>query len=194
MVIFAPGKRYVVMNKQVVLLAVALFSLVRISYHKETGRVAGKLQRLLAAAIAILLFSTSIPTAAQQSADDICGTYLMESPVSDDVVKIQIFRTKNDSYQGRYTWLSRPNNPDGTPRTDVKNPNPKLRNRTAFQLVAVWGLVYKEGQWVDGKIYDPTTGKTYGIKAKRMKGSTDIEVRYYWKTTAIGLNGRWRRQ
>ena len=99
------------------------------------------------------------------TADDICGTYYVESPVSDDAVKIQIYRATNGKYQGRFVWLSQPNNPDGTPRTDINNPDPKKRNRTADQIVAVWGLTYKDGEWVDGSIYDPTSGKTYGIKS-----------------------------
>ena len=53
------------------------------------------------------------------TADDICGTYYVESPVSDDAVKIQIYRATNGKYQGRFVWLSQPNNPDGTPHTTV---------------------------------------------------------------------------
>ena len=104
------------------------------------------------------------------TADDICGTYYVESPVSDDAVKIQIYRATNGKYQGRFVWLSQPNNPDGTPRTDINN-----------------------GEWVDGSIYDPTSGKTYGIKGKRIKGSRNMEMRYYWKRPVMGLNTTWKR-
>ncbi len=129
-----------------------------------------------------------------QSADDICGTYRVESPVSDDVVKIKIYRTTTGSYAGKYVWLSKPNNPDGTPRTDINNPDPAKRNRTADQIIAVWGLRYDNGEWVGGSIYDPTSGKTYGLKGKRQKGSTDMEMRYYWKRPAIGLTNTWKRE
>lgn len=144
----------------------------------------------------LLLFSLTAARAQNQHnpADDICGTYYVESPVSDDAVKIQIYRAKNGKYQGRFVWLSQPNNPDGTPRTDINNPDPKKRNRTADQIVAVWGLTYKDGEWVDGSIYDPTSGKTYGIKGKRKKGSRDMEMRYYWKRPVMGLNTTWKRQ
>ncbi len=147
--------------------------------------------------LALLLLLSSFATKAQSQhnpADDICGTYYIESPVSDDAVKIQIYRAKNGTYQGRFVWLSQPNNPDGTPRTDINNPDPKKRNRTADQIVAVWGLTYKNGEWVDGSIYDPTSGKTYGIKGKRKKGSRDMEMRYYWKRPVMGLNTTWKRQ
>lgn len=142
----------------------------------------------------LFCFSTAVAQNRPTPADDICGTYYVESPVSDDAVKIQIYRAKNGKYQGRFVWLSNPNNPDGTPRTDINNPDPKKRSRTSDQIVAVWGLTYEDGEWVDGSIYDPTSGKTYGIKGKRIKGSHDIEMRYYWKKPIMGLNSTWKRQ
>jgi len=144
----------------------------------------------------LLITSSLLGTAQAQSqpGDHICGTYRVESPVSDDVVKIKIYRASNGKYQGKYVWLSQPNNPDGTPRTDINNPDPAKRNRTADQIIAVWNLTYKEGEWVDGLIYDPTSGKTYGLKGKRIKDSKDMEMRYYWKRPALGLNSTWKRE
>lgn len=127
-------------------------------------------------------------------ADDICGTYRVESPVSDDIVKIKIYRATNGKYQGKFVWLSKPNNPDGTPRTDVKNPDPKKRNRTADQIVAVWNLTYKNGEWVEGLIYDPTSGNTYGLKGKKGKNGKDMEMRYYVKKPIFGLTTTWTRE
>ena len=146
--------------------------------------------------ISLTLLLAATPRLAAQStaADDICGIYRVESPVSDDIVKIQLYRTSGGTYQGRYVWLSRPNNEDGTPRTDVNNPDPKKRNRTADQIVAVWGLRYDNGEWVDGKIYDPTSGKTYGLKGKKAKNGKDMEMRFYWKRPALGLNNTWKRE
>ncbi len=130
----------------------------------------------------------------ENRADAICGTYRVESPVSDDVVKIKIYRATNGKYQGKFVWLSKPNNPDGTPRTDINNPDPKKRNRTADQIVAVWNLAYKDGEWVEGLIYDPTSGKTYGLKGKKAKNGKDMEMRYYIKKPIIGLTTTWVRE
>lgn len=130
----------------------------------------------------------------ENRADAICGTYRVESPVSDDVVKIKIYRATNGKYQGKFVWLSKPNNPDGTPRTDINNPDPKKRNRTADQIVALWNLTYKDGEWVEGLIYDPTSGKTYGLKGKKAKNGKDMEMRYYIKKTIIGLTTTWVRE
>lgn len=132
--------------------------------------------------------------AQSSDADFICGTYRVESPIGDDVVKIEIYRAKNGKYQGRFVWANHPNNPDGTPRTDVKNPDPSKRNRTIEQVVAVWNLTYKNGEWVDGFIYDANTGKTYGLQGKRSKKGNNMEMRYYWKRPSLGLNGTWIRE
>lgn len=146
----------------------------------------------------LLFFITFTPlqtiVAQNSDADAICGTYLVESPVSDDVVKIKIYRATNGKYQGKYVWLSRPNNPDGTPRTDINNPDPKKRNRTADQIVAVWNLKYDGKEWVEGLIYNPTSGKTYGLKGKTAKNGKDMEMRYYIKRPVIGLTSTWKRE
>lgn len=150
--------------------------------------------------IKILFFSFALFTAniafAQNSnpADDICGTYLVESPIGDDVVKIRIYKATNGKYQGKFVWLSQPNNADGTPRTDINNPDPKKRNRTADQIITVWNLTYKDGEWVDGLIYDPNSGKTYNLKGKRAKNGKDIEMRYYIKRPVIGLTSTWKKE
>ena len=151
------------------------------------------MKQILSILLLIAWLSMSFTGKTQDSGDDICGTYLVESPVSDDVVKIRMYKASNGNYQGKYVWLSRPNNDDGTPRTDIKNPDPSKRNRTAFQLIALWDLQYMDGEWVLGKIYDPTTGKTYGIKGKRKPNSRDMSMRYYWKKPALGLNSTWKR-
>lgn len=147
----------------------------------------------LALLLLVALFPLQSLMAQTDDADYICGTYRVESPVSDDVVKIKLFRASDGTYRGKFVWLSQPNNPDGTPRTDVKNPDPEKRNRTADQIVAVWGLKYSDGQWVEGKIYDPTTGKTYGIQGKKAKNGKDLQMRYYLGKPAIGLTSIWTR-
>lgn len=144
--------------------------------------------------LTIALSPTYSAKAQNNPADVICGTYRVESPVSDDVVKIKIYRASNGKYQGKYVWLSQPNNPDGSPRTDINNPDPKKRNRTADRILAVWNLSYDGKEWVDGLIYDPNSGKTYGIKGKVAKNKKDMEMRYYIKKPIVGLNSTWTRE
>jgi uncharacterized protein (DUF2147 family) len=49
----------------------------------------------------------------------------------------------------------------GYPKTDVKNPNPALRNKPTLGLQIISGFTDKADRWADGKIYDPQSGKTY---------------------------------
>lgn len=129
-----------------------------------------------------------------QSADKILGTYYMDSPLSDDHAKVKMTKSSDGTYQGRIVWLDKPNNPDGTPRTDEKNPNPKLRSRTATQVVLVWGLKYENGEWVDGTVYDPFSGKKFGVKMSLAKNGSDLSVRYYKGVPAAGITRIWKRQ
>ena len=56
-------------------------------------------------------------------------------------------------------------NPDGTLRTDVKNPDESKRKTPSNQIVLVDKVTYNgEDAWEDGKIYDPTSGKVYRVE------------------------------
>ncbi|HQN52720.1 MAG TPA: DUF2147 domain-containing protein, partial [Phenylobacterium sp.] len=45
------------------------------------------------------------------------------------------------------------------------NPDPKLRDRPVVGLTLIKDFRQAtQGKWVDGKIYDPQTGKTYASK------------------------------
>lgn len=77
---------------------------------------------------------------------------------------VQIFK-KGDKYYGKIVWLKVPNNPDGTPRTDINNPDEKLRatplkgleNLRGFKLLAT----------VNGKMVISTTQKLGRIIAAK---------------------------
>lgn len=55
---------------------------------------------------------------------------------------------------------------DGTLRTDEKNPDKSKRGVRADQIVLIDKVTYdaKNNVWTNGKIYDPTKGKTYKVK------------------------------
>lgn len=48
-------------------------------------------------------------------------------------------------------------------RVDIKNPNKALRDRKIIGLDVLSGLFYnpRQDKWVNGKIYDSTSGKTW---------------------------------
>src|SRR3546814_739343 len=49
----------------------------------------------------------------------------------------------------------------GHPKTDVKNPDPALRKRPVIGMTILSGFKAEDGEWKNGRIYDPESGKTY---------------------------------
>jgi uncharacterized protein (DUF2147 family) len=47
------------------------------------------------------------------------------------------------------------------PRTDVNNPDPRLRNRPLVGLVTLSGFTRSGSGWKGGRAYDPKSGKSY---------------------------------
>lgn len=142
----------------------------------------------------LLVAGRTLMAQSTASADKILGTFYMDSPLSDDHAKVKITKASNGTYQGRIVWLDKPTNPDGSPRTDEKNPDPKLRSRTATQITLVWGLKFEDGEWVKGTVYDPFSGKKFGVKMSLAKNGSDLSVRYYKGTPAAGITRTWKRQ
>lgn len=132
---------------------------------------------------------------AKGSADAICGVFLVTSPKNDvDKIKLHITRTTQGTYQGRIIWIYPEKNPDGSARTDQNNPDKSLRGRSATEILMFWGLKHDDGKWVGGTLYDPTSGKKYGIQLKMSSNGRDIEARYYKGRPVFGITQVWTRQ
>lgn len=133
----------------------------------------------------ILLFSTGKMFA--QDADKILGVWLN----AEKDAKIEIYKT-GDKYYGKIIWGKNIYEPDGkTARTDIKNPDPKLRSRSLVNLVILRNFSYDDGEWDGGKIYDPKSGKTYSCIMK-LKGS-NLEIKGYVGITQLGRTTIWTR-
>lgn len=52
------------------------------------------------------------------------------------------------------------------PKTDVKNPDPKLRGKPLIGLRILSGFRQKGNRWEGGRIYDPESGRTYASKLR----------------------------
>lgn len=52
----------------------------------------------------------------------------------------------------------------GIPKTDVRNPDPKLRGRPIQGLSILSGFTRHGDRWERGRIYDPNSGKSYASK------------------------------
>jgi uncharacterized protein (DUF2147 family) len=65
---------------------------------------------------------------------------------------------------GRYlcgTIVKVVNKSPDAPKTDIHNPDPRLRSRTILGLPVLTGFSGAGGSWKGGRAYDPESGKSY---------------------------------
>lgn len=106
---------------------------------------------------------------------------------------VQIYK-KGDKYFGRIVWLKVANNPDGTPRTDINNPDEKLRSRPLKGLENLRDFQFAgDNKWHEGRIYDPKNGNDYACEMKLVDENT-LEVRGYIGVSLFGRTDVWKRQ
>jgi len=117
-------------------------------------------------AIVVLVLLNLVSHAQVKPEDRIKGIWLTEEKDG----KIEIFRTGN-TYTGRLVWGNSVLDRNGNPKRDVNNPDPKLKSRTLQGMVMLTGLVYEDGKWQEGKIYNGLTGKSYSVVIT-LKGNT----------------------
>ena len=121
----------------------------------------------------IVCLMAGISAVAQSAGDKIIGTY--KAVQDGNVSKVKI--TKNgDGYKVQIIWLEHPNNPDGTPKLDKKNPDKAKRSVRADKIVLVDKIKYKDNVWKDAKIYDPTKGKSFDVEMK-FKDANTLQVK-----------------
>ncbi len=97
-----------------------------------------------------------------------------------------------DKMCGKIIWLMEPNR-DGKPKTDINNPDKKLKSQPVLGMVFLKGFEYDEdNKWDDGTIYDPKSGKTYSSYMK-MINQNQIEVKGYIGISVIGRSQIWNR-
>ncbi|ROI00047.1 DUF2147 domain-containing protein [Chryseobacterium daecheongense] len=139
------------------------------------------------AILTVVLMLISLTSFAQKiSPDNIVGVWQCVD------YKIEIFRSEG-SYSAKLLWSKDMFEADGkTPKKDVKNPNEKLRNRSIQGIVHISALIFKDGEYVDGKLYSVQDGNTYSLKAK-LKSVNDLETRGYKGIPMIGKTFNWKR-
>lgn len=85
-------------------------------------------------------------------ADKILGVFW--SPKKD--AKIEIYK-KGSFYYGKSIWVA-------TLRKDTENPNDVLQKRDILGIELLSNFKYNDGEYTNGRIYDPESGKTYDCK------------------------------
>ncbi len=105
----------------------------------------------------------AIESWAQPDADRIVGLY--KAKLSRNDAKIKVFKYDN-GYRMQVCWLKETKHPDGTLKTDSKNPDTSKRTTPMTQVVLIEKVTYEDGLWKNGHIYDPNSGKTYKVELK----------------------------
>lgn len=137
--------------------------------------------------IALILFcGLFITNKALAQKDQIEGTWYNEEKTA----KVWIYLAKNGKYYGKIIWLKEPNDANGNPKTDTKNPDASKRNEPILDMLILKGFE-KDGskEYDDGTIYDPKNGKTYSCVIT-YKGDK-LSVRGYVGITLIGRTTTW---
>ena len=119
-------------------------------------------------------------------ADKVVGTY---KAVRNGVTsKVKVFKY-NDGYRAQVIWVDNLKKEDGSIRLDEKNPDPAKWKLQADKIVLIDKVKFDgKDKWSGGKIYDPTSGKTFTVslyfkdeKTLTVKGSIGILFqRMYW--------------
>jgi uncharacterized protein (DUF2147 family) len=110
------------------------------------------------------LTAIQVAPALAAPAQDPSGTWL----TGDGRAKVRIDRCgpAGANICGKVVWLKSPNTEDGTPRTDIKNPDPKKRGRPALGLTLLDNLKPEETKF-SGEIYNADEGKLYQVSLER---------------------------
>jgi uncharacterized protein (DUF2147 family) len=77
-------------------------------------------------------------------------------------------------------------------KKDVKNPDPKLRDRKLKGIVIMWNLRFEDGEYVDGRCYNPRDGNIYSVKMK-ITGPSTLHMRGYLLVPLLGQSQDWTR-
>ncbi len=103
-----------------------------------------------------------------------------------------------NKYYGRIVWVIEKNNPDGTPRVDVNNPDASKQSEKILGMTNMRGLEFvgdeKNLVWENGNIYDPNNGSDYSFEMTMDKKNTNIvDGRGYIGVSMFGRTDTWKR-
>lgn len=139
---------------------------------------------------ASLMLLISIVGFAQQPADGIIGIW--QSDGTEVGLKFEIYKS-GDKYFGKLLWASNMFEADGkTPKKDFKNPDKNLQSRSRKNIVNITNLKYEDGEYVGGKLYNPSEGDTYSLKAK-LTNANELDFRGYMGISLLGKTMKFKR-
>jgi uncharacterized protein (DUF2147 family) len=137
----------------------------------------------------LLLLGIYSAGVSQTKSNDIVGVWLTNGK---NPAKIQIYQN-GDKYYGKIISIKEPLDESGKPKTDIKNPDEKLRSNPVLNLVMLKDFIFDgKDEWSKGHIYDPTSGKTYSSYIKLQNWNT-MKVRGYVGVSLLGRTEVWTR-
>lgn len=96
---------------------------------------------------------------------------------------------------GKIIWLKEPNNKDGSPKVDAKNPDKSKKSRKILGMHILNGFVKDPDEanyWTGGKIYNPEDGEIYKCTLTLRKDGK-LRVRGYVGVPLLGKTQIWTR-
>lgn len=130
--------------------------------------------------LVIALFISALGLFAQPS-NAATGLWL----TADGDSHIKVYRD-GDQFKGKIVWLKNPEGENGRPVTGENGDQ-------VLNMVIMTRFEYEDGEYVNGKVYDPESGKTYygsmeldGKDVLKLRGSLD-------KTGWLGRTETWTR-
>jgi uncharacterized protein (DUF2147 family) len=141
--------------------------------------------RLAAAALLTLLPFGALP----DGMTDIEGVWINGD--GDGWIELYI---QNEELKGRI--IGSPDDPQNLKpsRLDTENPDTALRSRELRGLTILTGFRYDgDGEWKDGRIYDPNSGNTYRGTI-RMEEAGSLKLRGYVGISLFGRTETWTRR
>lgn len=115
--------------------------------------------------IIALLFACS--QFAFAAASDVVGKWITEKAETGNQIIVEVYQKADGKYYGRIETLTMPVYTEGEhagkERMDLENPDPNLKGRKLVGIDFVSSFDYSEekDKFENGKIYNPTNGKTY---------------------------------
>lgn len=155
------------------------------------GRWFEMIVRFLAGMFLVIVPSGTLARTDTAQADDLLGTYVFFKHRDQLSAHLNFYKADDGTYQARIVWLDQPDDDLGKPKTDVNNPKRELRHIPLTHVVVIRDLRYdaKKDEWEGGRIYDPTTGKTYHCFI-RFEDENTLRVKAYAGIIGFRFVGR----
>lgn len=134
-----------------------------------------KIKNQISTTILIVFILQTVQMFAQSNsivADKILGVYW--SPKKD--AKIEIYK-KGNEYFGKSIWVA-------NPKKDIENPIKELQKRDILGIELLTNFKFINGEYLNGQIYDPESGKTYDCKMSII--GKKLKVRGYIGISLLG--------